>query len=78
MLEGNWTVQKRNGQKSTLSAGIAIQGQRSHHRRYWKTFQHYLTIAMDAGMDLISAKEAYQKEENIFVVICKDVQYGNR
>jgi hypothetical protein len=33
---------------------------------------------MDAGMDLISAKEAYQKEENIFVVICKDVQYGNR
>lgn len=67
MLEGDWTSLNKEGRHPTLQKGTAIKGLRSHQGRFRETFQHCLKVATTAGIDIVSAKEAYCERENIFV-----------
>lgn len=67
MLKGDWAEIDPTTHRPALVPAISITGLRKHQGRYRETYKHCLTVATAAGIELVTAKEAYEQREQILV-----------
>ena len=67
MLYGDWSLLDRITGLPQMITDKSIMGLRAHQGRYREMYQHCLNIATSAGVNIISAKEAYQCRKEILV-----------
>jgi hypothetical protein len=71
VLRGDWASLDADKSNLALKDRTSVMGLRNHQGRYRETHQYCRSVAIDAGINLISAKEALVNKENMFIVFVR-------